>query len=183
MTKKCIRIQVEKRIGEKTARVQIHFYSYGKQKLSIQIFNCLRKFSKIQTYIHTLGSCYCLLKQQNAYITNNSACIINVRVIRKSFLCFFQRCGNTSIHLGMKFLKLFVCILLKPMLRKNEQFRCSLYRRLYSISEQLVSLLAQDEYKQSETLQTLHGEHSTIEKNILKTFFTAVKRALTKTIL
>ena len=104
-------------------------------------------------------------------------------VIRKSFLCFFQRCGNTSIHLGMKFLKLFVCILLKPMLRKSEQVRCSLYRRLYSISEQLVSLLAQDEYKQSETLQTLHGEHSTIEKNILKTFFTAVKRALTKTIL
>ena len=95
----------------------------------------------------------------------------------KSFLCFFQRCRNTSIHLGMKFLKLFVCILLKPMLRKNEQFRCSLYRRLYSISEQLVSLLAQDEYKQSKTLQTVHGEHSTIEKNFLKTFFTALKRA------
>ena len=83
----------------------------------------------------------------------------------------------------MKFLKLFVCILLKPMLRKSEQVWCSLYHPLYFVREQLASLLAQDEYKHSETLQTLHGEHSTIEENILKTFFTAVKRALTKTIL
>ena len=178
MTKKCIRIQVEKRIGEKTARVQIHFYSYGKQKLSIYIFNCLREFSKIQTYIHTLGSCYCLLKQQNAYIIHNSACITNVWVIRISFLCFFQRCENTSSHLVMKFLKLVVSILLKSMLRKSEQVRCSLYRRLYSLREQLVSLLAEDEYKQSKTLQTL-VEHLTIEKKITKTFFTAVKRAQT----
>ena len=55
----------------------------------------------------------------------------------------------------MKFLKLVVSILLKLMLRISEQVRCSLYRRLYSIREQLVSLLAQDECKQSKTLQTL----------------------------
>ena len=79
----------------------------------------------------------------------------------------------------MKPLKLAVSILLKPMLRKIEEGRCSLYqdRRLYSVRERLVSLLAQDEFKQSKTLQTVHGEHSTIEKNFLKTFFTALKRA------
>ena len=64
---------------------------------------------------------------------------------------------------------------------KSEQVRCSLYRRLYSIRAQLVhvSLLAQDEYKQAKTLQTLVVEHSTIEKKITKTIFTAGKTALT----
>ena len=43
--------------------------------------------------------------------------------------CLFQRYDNTNSHLVMKFLKLVVSILLKPMLRRSEQVRCSLYRR------------------------------------------------------
>ena len=35
--------------------------------------------------VYTQGSCYCLQKQLSAYIINNSACIINVGVIRKFF--------------------------------------------------------------------------------------------------
>ena len=38
----------------------------------------LTPFSKIQTYINTLGNCYCLQKQQNAFTISHSACIINV---------------------------------------------------------------------------------------------------------
>ena len=55
---------------------QILFYSHGKQKLSMYIFN-------------TLESCYCLLEQYSAYIFNYSACIMMYGVIRKSFLRFF----------------------------------------------------------------------------------------------
>ena len=68
---------------------QILFLSYGKQKLSMYIFN-------------TLGSCYCLIKKQSACIINNSACIINVWGYTEIFTSFFPDNNKIKLNYNQK---------------------------------------------------------------------------------